>query len=164
VIKFIDSGSFGEVYLVRHLITNMVFCLKSLKKSQFNEESIHQLIREIKIQSYANHPNIIKVYGYAFDTENVYILMEACLGKNLYHYIQRQLLPEEKVKNYMQQLSSALAYLHKNNIIHRDVKPENVLVDGDLVKLCDFGWAIHSPLMRGTRCGTPLYTPPEMIK
>ena len=90
--------------------------------------------------------------------------MEACLGKNLYHYIQRQLLPEEKVKNYMQQLSSALAYLHKNNIIHRDVKPENVLVDGDLVKLCDFGWAIHSPLMRGTRCGTPLYTPPEMIK
>jgi aurora kinase len=77
------------VHLVRHLITNMIYCLKALRKSQFTEESKHQLIREIKIQSFVSHPNIIKVYGYACDADNVYILMEPCAGKNLYHYIQR---------------------------------------------------------------------------
>lgn len=64
----------------------------------------------------------------------------------------------------MQQICTAVNYLHSQNILHRDIKPENILVDGDVVKLCDFGWAVYSPLLRSTRCGTPLYTPPEMIR
>jgi len=54
--------------------------------------------------------------------------------------------------------------MHKNDVIHRDIKPENVLFHENVVKICDFGWAIHSPLLRDTRCGTPLYSSPEMLK
>ncbi len=74
-------------------------------------------------------------------------------------------VPEVLTKRIIWQTLQAVGYCHAHNCIHRDVKPENILLTKEgVVKLCDFGWAIHSPLMRGTRCGTPLYTPPEMIK
>lgn len=90
--------------------------------------------------------------------------MEPCLGENLYKLMNSRALPENMVRGFLQQVCSAVAYLHSRDVIHRDIKPENILVDGDIVKLCDFGWAVHSPLLRSTRCGTPIYTPPEMIK
>lgn len=84
VVRFIDSGSFGEVFLVRHLATGMLLCLKSMRKDQFCEEGLKQLAREIRIQASLNHPNIIKIYGCTADERNIYLLMEPCLGKNLY--------------------------------------------------------------------------------
>lgn len=53
--------------------------------------------------------------------------------------------------------------MHDNDIIHRDIKPENILLHEEVIKICDFGWSIHSPLLRNTRCGTPLYSSPEII-
>ncbi len=50
--------------------------------------------------------------------------------------------------------------MHKNDVIHRDLKLENILIWDGMVKICDFGWAVHSPLLRSTRCGTPLYVSP----
>lgn len=72
---------------------------------------------------------------------------------------------ETEARGYIQQVCQAVGYLHNLNIIHRDIKPENVLIDhSGTAKLCDFGWAVYAPLLRDTRCGTPLYTPPEMIR
>lgn len=135
-----------------------------MRKAQFIPESLTQLAREIKIQSFLNHPNIIKVYGCTSDEKNIYILMEPCLGKNLYKLMAGGAIEEAEARGYIQQVCQAVAYLHGQNIIHRDIKPENVLIDRGTAKLCDFGWAVYSPLMRGTHCGTPLYTPPEMIR
>lgn len=59
MIKFLDEGSFGKVYLVVHQITGMVFCMKVIEKEEITDEGLHQLIREIGIQSHVNHPNII---------------------------------------------------------------------------------------------------------
>ena len=54
--------------------------------------------------------------------------------------------------------------MHDADIIHRDIKPENILIHERIAKICDFGWSIHSPLMRDTRCGTPLYSSPEVVQ
>jgi aurora kinase len=62
----------------------MLHCLKSIKKGKLDEKSRHRLIQEIKIQSSLNHPNIIKLYGYTSDQDNIYLLLEACLGDNLF--------------------------------------------------------------------------------
>lgn len=91
--------------------------------------------------------------------------MEACLGNNLYKMMSGKTIGETETRGYIQQVCQAVAYLHSLNIIHRDIKPENVLIDNSgTAKLCDFGWAVYAPLLRDTRCGTPLYTPPEMIR
>ncbi len=69
------------------------------------------------------------------------------------------------MKKYIRQICKAVDFLHENNIIHRDIKPENILVHNGVAKICDFGWAVHSPhLLRETLCGTPLYSCPEIIK
>jgi calcium/calmodulin-dependent protein kinase I len=90
--------------------------------------------------------------------------MEPCLGKNLYKLMTSGSIGEAEARGYLHQVCQAVGYLHNRSIIHRDIKPENVLIDCGTAKLCDFGWAVYSPLMRDTRCGTPLYTPPEMIR
>lgn len=91
--------------------------------------------------------------------------MEACLGRNLFKIMAGKAIGEAETRGYIQQVCQAVGYLHSLNIIHRDIKPENVLIDhSGTAKLCDFGWAVHAPLLRDTRCGTPLYTPPEMIR
>jgi len=54
--------------------------------------------------------------------------------------------------------------MHKNDVNHRDIKPENIIIYENTVKICDFVWAVHSPLLRNIQFGTPLYTPPEIVK
>jgi aurora kinase len=68
------------------------------------------------------------------------------------------------VRKYIKDVCVAIDLMHRHDIIHRDIKPENVIIHENTIKICDFGWAVHSPLLRNTKSGTPLYTPPEMVK
>lgn len=83
-MKFLDEGTFGKVYLARHLSTGLIVCIKVIDKTDLNEDHFQRLAQEIKIQSSMNHPNILNLYGYTADAEKIYLLLEPCLGSNAY--------------------------------------------------------------------------------
>jgi len=129
----------------------------------------HQLRREIEIQSHLRHPNILRMYGYFYDQNRVYLILEYAIKGELYKELQRQenqRFDEKRAAGYVLQLSRALDYCHKKNVIHRDIKPENLLVgENNQLKIADFGWSVHAPnARRQTLCGTLDYLPPEMVE
>lgn len=92
-------------------------------------------MREIKICSYLDHPNITKTYGHFHDETYIYLVCEYSTGNNLFHLLMNQPpfklkkgMMTDKVINIIAQLTSAVAYMHNHKIIHRDIKPENVLL------------------------------------
>lgn len=84
IIKFLDEGTYGKVYLARHLFTGFIACIKAIDKTDISEDYLQRLAQEIKIQSSMNHPNIINLYGYTADAEKIYLILEPCLGSNAY--------------------------------------------------------------------------------
>jgi len=166
--KPLGRGKFGSVYLAREKSFKYICALKVLYKSQLSKAGVeHQLRREIEIQSHLRHPNILRLYGYFYDSNRVYLILEFAAGGELYKQLQKEeTFTEEKTSKYIRQLAGALAYCHKKHVIHRDIKPENLLlgVNGEL-KIADFGWSVHAPTnRRQTLCGTLDYLPPEMIE
>ena len=145
-----------------------VVALKTLFKSQLSSAGVeHQLRREIEIQSHLRHPNILRLFGYFYDSSRVYLILEYAENGELYKKLTKASKFDEKLTaNYISQLAQALYYCHKKHVIHRDIKPENILIgsNGEL-KIADFGWSVHAPgNRRQTLCGTLDYLPPEMIE
>lgn len=129
---------------------------------------VENLKRETRIQKRLNHPNIIKLYSYFEDKENVYLVLEyakqKCLANKI-HGPNVKPFSEKDAYVYFIQTAMGLDYLHKQGVLHRDLKPENLLLDnnGD-IKLCDFGWSIDETItMRNTICGTLEYMAPEIM-
>jgi MAP/microtubule affinity-regulating kinase len=102
--------------------------------------------------------------------KNVNLVMELCNGKSLYHHIKKKpnvKLPESECRGIFMQVVDAVAYLHSQNIIHRDLKLDNILIDGrDNIKLIDFGFSICATpdLKLSLYCGTPHYMDPDISK
>ena len=127
---------------------------------------------EIKIQMYMNHPNVLKLYGFFHDSKNIYLILEycsQCLFKDFRHKVIFCLiqgkLSEEETAYFGKQAISALKYMHNEYIMHRDIKPQNILIEHGVLKLSDFGWSIYSPMYkRQTFCGTVDYVPPEIVE
>lgn len=93
------------------------------------EEITEQFIRELKIQVYLNHANIIRMYGFFDDAVNIYLILELAMGGQLFKQLKKlQSMPEQKVANIMRQVCQAVNELHANQIIHRDIKPENIVL------------------------------------
>lgn len=166
--KPLGRGKFGCVYLARERSAKYIVALKVLFKSQLSKAGVeHQLRREIEIQSHLRHPNILRLYGYFYDNNRVYLILEYAHGGELYKQLQKEeTFTEEKTSGYIRQLAGALAYCHTKHVIHRDIKPENLLLgDKGQLKIADFGWSVHAPTnRRQTLCGTLDYLPPEMIE
>jgi serine/threonine protein kinase len=166
----LGSGSFGNVYLVRHNITQEEYAMKVVDKKKLNQlygNSYEQILNEIRIHSKLDHENIIHLYNVSEDEENIKIIMEYAQKGNLFDVIQKEKkgISEEKAYKYFIQIVNAVYYLHQHNIIHRDIKPENILIsEDDTIKLCDFGWAKELTLEnRKTFCGTAGYMAPEIV-
>lgn len=128
--------------------------------------SYENIKNEIKLQKAIDHSHIAKLYDYFKDNENIYIVMEYCKSGHLGDYLKKnQRLTEGEAIYYFLQTAFAIEYLHTNNIMHRDIKLENLLLDSKAnIKLTDFGWsAINADKLRQTYCGTIDYMAPEMV-
>ncbi|EGF77201.1 hypothetical protein BATDEDRAFT_92000 [Batrachochytrium dendrobatidis JAM81] len=164
----LGKGKFGRVYLAREKHSGYVVALKILFKSELSEAKVEkQLRREIEIQSHLRHPNILRLYGYFYDSKRVYLILEFAAQGEMYKQLRKLTrFPEPQAAKYISQMANALAYLHRKHVIHRDIKPENLLLGlkGEL-KIADFGWSVHAPnARRQTLCGTLDYLPPEMVE
>ena len=167
--KQLGSGSFGRVFLVSHNETKQLFAQKVIDKRKLlmSYGKLDIIYNEINIHSKLDHENIIKLYNFNEDNENINIIMEYAPNGNLYELITKEKtgFSEYKAFEYFIQVVNAVYYLQNNNIIHRDIKPENILIgDDNKIKLCDFGWAKELTLEnRSTFCGTVEYMAPEIV-
>lgn len=166
--KPLGRGKFGSVYLAREKRTKYIVALKVLQKSQLLKAGVeHQLRREIEIQSHLRHRNILRMYGYFYDSKRIYLILEYSPGGELYKKLTARGRFSERVSaRYICDLSQALSFCHQKHVIHRDIKPENLLVGAHgEIKIADFGWSVHAPSSRrNTLCGTLDYLPPEMVE
>ncbi len=96
---------------------------------------------------YSNHPNILKMYGFFSDKNKIYLILELATNGCLFKEIRKKSYLQENLASfYFRQVTSGVRYLHSHSVIHRDIKPENILNCFNVLKLCDFGWAIYSPI------------------
>lgn len=163
---FLGRGAYGEVRLLRHTQTRKLFAVKQISKQFLKRNgSIHLMVNEICIHKTLCHPNVIKLITYLEDAHYVYMLLEYAPCGSLSEKTRNSgALPEVSARHYFVQTCIGLKYLHSKNIIHRDIKPQNLLLDdNDTVKICDFGWCVQSEEQRDTVCGTLEYMAPEIL-
>ncbi|KAL6574679.1 hypothetical protein OROMI_011964 [Orobanche minor] len=170
--KQIGAGSFSTVWHARHRVHGTEVAIKEIVTSRLNPKLQESLKSEIFILKRINHPNIIRLLDMIEEPGKIYIVLEYCKGGDLSIYIQQRQgrIPEETAKHFMQQLAEGLKVLRENNLIHRDLKPQNLLLSTDggnsVLKIADFGFA-RSLQPRGlaeTLCGSPLYMAPEIMQ
>lgn len=168
VVKTLGSGTMGTVLLVKQ--GEQYFAMKILRNApndSLSKRKMKRFIREAKILSKIDHPNVVKVidFGIFKETQFPYILMEFISGHQLFAYIKKVDLDMDEKISIIKQLASALAAVHKHGIIHRDVKPANVVITQEgVVKLTDFGIAHMTGSHLTVSCemlGSPAYMAPE---
>ncbi len=171
IIKEIGNGGMANVYLALDTYLNREVAIKVLKGDMSNDPvSLERFKREANASTKLSHPNAVDVYDVGDDHNMHYIVMEYVKGHTLKELIKRRgALPPKEAVWIMKQLASALLEAHKNGIIHRDIKSQNVLIKDDgTVKLADFGIAvIHNSMQitsKGNVLGSVHYLAPELAK
>ncbi|XP_077402506.1 uncharacterized protein LOC144036080 [Vanacampus margaritifer] len=167
VLAQVGQGSFGRVHKGMKKFTGQVVALKFMPKMGRSNKELQSLKKEIEIMSNLQHPNIVKLFD-SFETETEVVVVTEYAEGQLFQIIEADgCLPESQVREIACQLVSALYYLHSRRILHRDMKPQNILFDKNgVVKLCDFGFAramsISTMVVTSIK-GTPLYMSPELV-
>ena len=165
--KVLGTGSFGVVRLVLHKMTNTKIAVKTYDKRKIRDAAqLKRVQQEIRLMARTNHPNIVRLYETLESVHRVHLVMEYASGGNLCSYVKlKKRLDETEARAIFQQLSSAIAYLHSLNIVHRDIKLENILIDGRRnIKITDFGFSVYVVDKKlKIFCGTPSYMPPEIV-
>ncbi len=193
--QFIGAGTFGSVYTAVNLDTGTVVAVKEIRLN--DSHSIKRISASVKQEVSAlgvlNHPNIVQYYGVEVHRDKVFLFMEYCQGGSLSMLLEYGRMEDETmIQVYVLQLLEGLSYLHKSGIVHRDVKPENILLDHNgVVKFVDFGAAkfiktsgsgdsvinatdtdldvsndskaLKAAGMGNSLTGTPMYMSPEVI-
>ena len=165
--EVIGRGKFGIVYKGYHMKTKHVYAIKVLNLDSESDE-VEDVQREIQfLASLKQVTNITRYYGSYLKGTNLWIIMEYCAGGSLRTLLRPGKIDEKYIGVIMRELLTALQYVHKDNVIHRDIKAANVLITNEgKVKLCDFGVAAQlnqTSLRRQTMAGTPYWMAPEVI-
>ena len=141
----IGGGGMANVYLAHDMILDRDVAVKMLRLDFANDdEFIRRFHREAQSATSLAHPNIVSIYDVGEEDGLYYIVMEYVDGQTLKQYIQQHApVPVEEALDIMKQLTSAISDAHHNHIVHRDIKPHNILIDSSgTVKITDFGIAM----------------------
>lgn len=171
LLEMIGGGGMSNVYLAHDMILDRDVAIKILRYDFSNEEELHRRFqREALSATSLTHPNIVNIFDVGEDGDIHYIVMEYVKGETLKQYIQRNApVSPKKSVTIMKQLTSAIANAHNNHIIHRDVKPQNILLDEEEnIKITDFGIAMALSATSFTQTnsvlGTVHYLSPEQAR
>ncbi|EQC26178.1 CAMK/CAMKL protein kinase, variant [Saprolegnia diclina VS20] len=170
----IGNGQFGQVRTGVHRLSQRRVALKVYSKSKaIVSDQISSIQKEIDIMKEIDHPNIVRLYEILETKDHITIVMEHCDGEDLGKYMARKTkLDEDVARVIFQQITDAMGYLHRKHIIHRDIKPQNILIQESagrppLVKLVDFGLGARDTAKVQPKltafCGTPAFMAPEII-
>nr|XP_033792759.1 serine/threonine-protein kinase MARK1 isoform X1 [Geotrypetes seraphini] len=168
LLKTIGKGNFAKVKLARHVLTGREVAVKIIDKTQLNPTSLQKLFREVRIMKILNHPNIVKLFEVIETEKTLYLIMEYASGGEVFDYlVAHGRMKEKEARAKFRQIVSAVQYCHQKCIVHRDLKAENLLLDGDMnIKIADFGFSneftVGSKL--DTFCGSPPYAAPELFQ
>ena len=156
----IGYGSFSIIYKGFKVgRKNIPIAIKQITKIIDNK----YFNNEIELMKKLKHPNILQLIDVVQAKGNIYILLEYCNGGDLSKYIKSS--EDNNNYRYFSQIFSGLEYLYKNNVLHRDIKPQNILIHNNNIKISDFGFAkaFEKNELITTFCGSPLYMAPEII-
>ncbi|KAJ6788655.1 hypothetical protein PWT90_04964 [Aphanocladium album] len=166
ILRTLGTGSFGRVHLVQSKHNQRFYAIKVLKKAQVVKmKQVEHTNDERRMLSDVKHPFLITLWGTFQDWKNLYMVMDFVEGGELFSLLRKSgRFPNPVAKFYAAEATLALEYLHSKDIIYRDLKPENLLLDrhGHL-KITDFGFAKRVPDKTWTLCGTPDYLAPEVV-
>ncbi|KAG2006923.1 CAMK/CAMKL/GIN4 protein kinase, variant 2 [Coprinopsis cinerea AmutBmut pab1-1] len=205
IVSDIGRGSFATVYKGYHEETRLQVAIKAVKRDNLSARLLDNLQSEIQILKSLSHRHITKLIDIVRAEKNIYLIMEYCAGGDLTNYIKKrgrvegleyipapgeppQYYPHPRsggldeivLRSFLRQLARALKFLRHRDLIHRDIKPQNLLLNPappeelarghplgvPILKVADFGFARSLPnaMMAETLCGSPLYMAPEILR
>ncbi|KAI9206377.1 kinase-like domain-containing protein [Polychytrium aggregatum] len=170
LLQTVGEGEFGKVKLAIHTQTNKEVAVKLIKKDKIESPSRRaKLMREISILEELEHPNVVKLFEVIETDQYIGMILEYASGGELFeHILAHRYLKEKDACRYFAQLICGVRYLHGRNIVHRDLKLENILLDSQRnIIITDFGFANRTNARQDqllvTSCGSPCYAAPELV-
>src|SRR5579863_6285151 len=171
LVRLLGTGEFADVYLGEHVQSNIPVAVKVLH-TQLNDNEIQQFLAQTSLLAQLQHPHIVRILDYGVEYDAPYLVMDyAPHGSLRQRHPRGSHLPLATIVYYVNQIADALQYIHDQNLIHRDIKPHNMLISANHeILLSDFGIAVLSQSMGYRRQtvqdfeGTILYAAPEQIR
>eukprot|EP00922_Rhytidocystis_sp_ex-Travisia-forbesii_P055216 GHVS01081784.1.p1 GENE.GHVS01081784.1~~GHVS01081784.1.p1 ORF type:complete len:279 (+),score=38.42 GHVS01081784.1:160-996(+) len=172
VKKVIGRGGFGEALLVRDVKTKQMLVAKKVKLERQSDTQIDKAMQEVQLLSkFSDHPFIVRYHEAFVKYPCLYVIMDYCEKGDMQHYVdyrrnEGKLISEDQVMKYFAQVAAAVHHMHKNHVLHRDLKLANILIDGtNRIRVTDFGISRHLSTddLAKTRIGTPTFMSPESL-
>lgn len=170
LLSVLGKGSYGQVFLAVHILSGQQVAIKAIKKER-NDDTVRnyqKIINEIEIFSQMSHRNIINLYEIFENAKYIFLVTEFAEKGDLLSLLQKNgPFSESQIYIVIKDILNALNFIHSRNILHRDIKLDNILLDrNNNLKICDFGISLKmkSNQYYTDRCGTPAYIAPEIIK
>ncbi|KAM7399659.1 hypothetical protein PAMP_018909 [Pampus punctatissimus] len=166
--RTIGKGNFAVVKLATHITTKAKVAIKIVDKTQLDDENLKKIFREVQIMKLLKHPHIIRLFQVMETERMIYLVTEYASGGEIFdHLVAHGRMAEKDARKKFKQIVAAVHFCHCRNIVHRDLKAENLLLDHNLnIKIADFGFSnlfSRGQLLK-TWCGSPPYAAPELFE